>query len=86
MPTEREENPLCRKSCASISSPCTYFFIYTALHFSRRRGKQPTSAAFFFLFFFPLVVEFETQTKYADPFIKASLGEDRGGKEVETAG
>lgn len=36
--------------------------------------------------FFSLVVEFETKTKYADPFIKASLGEDRGGKEVETAG
>lgn len=35
---------------------------------------------------FSPVVEFETKTKYADPFIKASLGEDRGGKEVETVG
>lgn len=81
MSTEQEENPLCSKSCASISSPCTYFFIYTVLHFLWRRGKQPTSAAFF-----SPVVEFETKTKYADPFIKASLGEDRAGKEVETAG
>lgn len=81
MLTEQEENHLCRKSCASFRSPCTYFFIYTVLHFCVGVASSPHLQLFF-----SLVVEFETKTKYTDPFIKANLSEDRGGKEVETAG